>query len=172
MTTAKKPVAKKPKPRLSDSLPVYFAARTGHLPIVSDDHKVVDHRGTKEKIPGLHLTFGDTGVTRAYDPHDPEDAAFIARVRKWLSDGRDERIRAFNVREIRNSKDQPSPPTTMWDATNAKGVAKVAESGAIDVRLAILYEEQNQNRQDVLDVLHEALEARPAGVAAEGTPVL
>jgi hypothetical protein len=156
LTTAKQGAPAKTsrkRERLTDATKVYFAAKTGHLPIVSDDHKVVDHRGTKEKIPGLHLEFGDRGVTRPFDPSDPADAKFIAEVRKWLAEGRDERIAAFKVREIKSMSDAPPIPFPKWDESNAKSIAEFVKVGGYDVRDCILYEEQHGNRADVLAAL-------------------
>lgn len=148
--------AKKRK-RIIDDEPVFFAAKTGVLPINSAEYDWVNP-STRTTKPGIELHFGDKGVTRAYDPKHPDDARLVRAVREWIAEGRDERIRQLNVREIHPNN---LPPIPTWDNTSAKAIELLAGEGAFDVRKAAIYEESRGDgaRQDVLEVLYAFLEA-------------
>lgn len=143
--------------RIIDDEPVYFAAKTGVLPISSAEYDWVNPT-TRVVKPAVELHFGDKGVTRAFDPSHPDDAKLIKVVRDWIAEGRDERIHFLKVREIRPDN---APPFGNWDSINAKSIELLAGEGAFDVRKAVVYEESKGDdaRADVLEVLYALLEA-------------
>ena len=150
------PVSVQGRRRITDDEPVYFAAKTGVLPIESAAHDWVNPT-TKVVKPGLVLHFGDKGVTRGYDPNHPEDARVIQGVREWIREGRDPRIAQLNVREIQPHN---APPFAAWDSTSVKAIRALIDDGVIEIRRAVVYEESkgDEARQDVLDVLYDAIE--------------
>jgi hypothetical protein len=154
--TTKAPAQKKQREYRKDKLPVYFAAKTGILPITSDGYEYYGADRRREKVQGLSLNFGDKGVTRPYDPSDELDAEIIAAVRKWIAQGRDERIRNFNVRELKPNTIQA--PFPAWDDTNAKGIVEKFQGSGWNLADCILYEEQNRCRDDVLEALEALVE--------------
>jgi hypothetical protein len=142
--------------RITDDEPVYFAAKTGVLPIESASYDWVNPT-TKVTKPGLVLHFGEKGVTRGYDPNHPEDARVIQGVREWIAEGRDPRIAQLKVREITPNN---APPFGAWDDTSARAIQALVMDGVIELRKAVVYEESKGDaaRQDVLDVLYDAIE--------------
>jgi hypothetical protein len=152
-----KPAPKRSQKIKDDLAVVRITARTGRLPLVSDDVEWINPT-TKRVVPGVILEFGDDGVCEL----DPvRDAATIKLFREWMADGYDPRIVEQGVMEI--AKDALLPPFPKWDSTAPETVVQMVDTLGLDPVHCLRYELQKGEaaRSKIVKSLEAKVDAPP-----------
>lgn len=146
---------------------VRITARTGRLPIVSDDVEWINPT-TKRVVPGIVLEFGNEGVCELDPQHDADT---IKAVREWLNDGRDPRIAEQGVFEV--AADALLPPFPNWDTTEDSKVVEMADTLGYDPEMCLRYElgRGDKARPKVVKALEARVDAEPE-IDADAEPQL
>lgn len=146
---------------------VRITAKTGRLPIISDDVEWINPT-TKRVVPGVVLEFGNNGVCELDPVHDAET---IKVVREWLAEGRDPRIVEQGVFEV--AGDALLAPFPKWDTTEAGKVVEMVDTLGYDPEMCLRYElsRGDDARQKVVKALELRVDAEPE-IDADAEPQL